>query len=513
MSISVTNHLSNDGQNWKKIEQGSFFYSTLSEKLEAKSGLLYAWHKVRKWLGDWGIMAQVDRSAKWKACASAVQFKLGQLEEGAKTPEKVGQVAGEVLRRLPQDDLLSFLAFWSANSRLRASQLDTGSSNYPGLSDVCNQLLRIKAGDKQTIDEIDRGAASPAELRLMALLSEYILGGVDDLLHAAIESGCRELALHLIHEGKVDLNNQSAWGWTPLDHAVFGDDLEMVEELARAGARTRSKQAGVECIPGQLHQLIIDGDQSEACRLIASLFAQSSSKLQSFVDLHLDQGAIRKSLVIGGESIDRPNLLELAVCLNRRHVVNILVKAGAASNCRSEFVQCMLISHCIDHGFEEGAIRMIERGHFQEEWSQKEWLLPVMNRVARRNSYCREQMSRESCNRICKAFIDKGIGLDELGRYQLQTPLQEAIQEENAEIALYLIEKGVDLALQDGEQGRTAAHFAVQARDYQVLSKLVEMGIDLDIKDNDGDTAMDLAKRLADRDALLIMGSGDNIKG
>ncbi len=75
---------------------------------------------------------------------------------------------------------------------------------------------------------------------------------------------------------------------------------------------------------------------------------------------------------------------------------------------------------------------------------------------------------------------------------------------EHPEKIRLLLEHGAVVNAAGGPKGRTALHYAAAAGFLKVMALLLEHGADLTLKDDDGETALDLARRLGKSDAVEL---------
>jgi len=113
-----------------------------------------------------------------------------------------------------------------------------------------------------------------------------------------------------------------------------------------------------------------------------------------------------------------------------------------------------------------------------------------------------ESLLREFRLPMAKRLLSHGANVNSLAGHHGGTVLHRAVMDGDHSLAHLLLENGADPNRQDWS-GKTALHHAV-ARNRKLVELLVEYSPDLEIASRDGETAVQLAKRLK-KQAIIRM--------
>lgn len=162
----------------------------------------------------------------------------------------------------------------------------------------------------------------------------------------------------------------------------------------------------------------------------------------------------------------------------------MLIKAGADPNFKSNIVGCGKTEHCLKTplyiAFSDGnlpALEMLLKGGADPNTDS------ILGWAASRGN--------EEAVKILLSYKADVNYRDELGRIALHLA-------DNPKIAGLLIENGADINLTDTE-GNTALMFAVRADNLQTVHFFIGKGVSLNAKNKNGETALQLAKAQENR--------------
>ncbi|MTB53549.1 ankyrin repeat domain-containing protein [Lewinella sp. W8] len=272
-----------------------------------------------------------------------------------------------------------------------------------------------------------------------------------------------EIAQDLLKAG-ADVNHTNKYGWTALIEAADEDAVNTLKLLLDAGAYINSRS-------DQWNKSALSMAASENHREIFDILVEAGARLEGSSALHVaaEEGNldILMHMVenLGADINERDERgrtpISYAAEEDEDGIVIYLMKAGADLSIADDRGKMP-----IDYAVEEDASTIISV--FTKDRSAE---LPPL----------REDMLFEASKNgnvdLLVQLIDEGFNVNTLNQYQ-RTPLMEAVRESEVAAASLLLESGAKVNLQD-ENNHTAMTMAVREGDPAMMRMLIDAGADL----------------------------------
>ena len=324
------------------------------------------------------------------------------------------------------------------------------------------------------------------------------------LLHLACLNGYKDVVeLLLAKQAKVNLQDRK--GRTPLHAAAQNGSRDIIKQLIAKGAKINAKdQAG--WIP--LHEASCNGHK-DAVELLIEKGANVNARTTNY---------LRTGKLWGPWWSSGTTALHLAI----RHsgVAEVLVAHGANVDAKNDSGQSVM-NKAIFHGDKKVVDLLIAKGteisiHMAAYVGALEKVRSLIEGGADINE--KEDTFRGSTAlhravaaghiEVIKYLLANGAGIN-IKNNEGYTPLHEAVKLGYEDATAILIDGGADInttADKDYEQGFTILHYAAYFGHNGVVKLLLNSGADLNAKNSEGDTAMDLARRMDFADIVELLG-------
>ncbi len=303
-------------------------------------------------------------------------------------------------------------------------------------------------------------------------------------LHDACRAGEIDDVRRILDESPASLNRpQPQDGCSPLHHATFGGQVDIVDELLRRGSRVDGRDHSGNT---PLHYAAFVGASDIAQRLMdAGADAKAVNDSLTTV-LHMAAGGgsldIIQALLDDGCEPDAPNLygetpLHRAAQADRLDVVRFLAERGAVLDASDRYAMTAIQKAAVG-----GAVEVLE------------WLvdssgaLDVRDLLGDTPLHTAAGMGRTEAVRW---LLEHGVEVDAINA-EGATPLHAAAQQGAPEVVGLLLAGGADPSSTDAI-GQSPLHAAAASGATDVLNPLMDAGTPPDTQNGEGLTPRDLA--------------------
>jgi len=300
------------------------------------------------------------------------------------------------------------------------------------------------------------------------------------LLHTAVRGGNRAMTEWLINNG-ADVNARDEVGWTPLHVAAQYGHKDIIELLLARGADVNAK------IPSEDHETDTPGH-----------YGFNPYAGMTALHLAVEDAEGVKLLIAHGAGINARcddydmTPIQVAVSQGNRRAVELLIDAGADAGLHA----AASVGHIVK------VKQLIEAGanlNARDEGGRTPMFLAVVGGYT------------DVVEALAKGGADPNAGCYDIydGR-STQTPLREAIQSDDLDMARLLIACGASIHAQRGRE-ETPLHLAANSGNASMVELLLSHGADPNAKDLNDKTPRDHAQEAGFKDAIRLLG-GDLTK-
>ena len=366
------------------------------------------------------------------------------------------------------------------------SGIDVNATNKNGVTPL------MKASRRGNIDAISVLLHAGADPNI-------IDGNGNTLLHYAVYVYCRKEVLQEIVESGVDVNATNRNGITALMKASRRGHIDAISVLLHAGVDPNI----VDCNGNTLLHYAVDGECSKEV-------------LQAIVESGIDVNATNKNGVTPlMKASRRGNIDAISVLLHAGADPNIIDGNGNTLLHYAVYVYCRkeVLQEIVESGVDVNAtnrngitalMKASRRGHIDAISVLLHAGVDPNIVDCNGNTLLHYAVYGDCSMEVLQAIVESGVDVNATNRDKI-TVLMVASTHRNRDAIFVLLHAGVDPNIVDGN-GNTLLHYAVDG-DYskEVLQSIVESGIDVNATNKNGITALMMASRRGNIDAISVL--------
>lgn len=363
--------------------------------------------------------------------------------------------------------------------------------------------------------------------------------GSTSLHDAASFLGTEKIVKLLLNHGaNVDTKNNS--GFTPVMHAVFEDNVKVLEMLIAVGANV---DAGNDYTP--LHVAASQSKNLKTLKLLIDAGADLEVKDKNgktplnwavkkenidTINVLIDAGANVNAISSRGTTLHQATAVS-----NNINIYKLLLKAGADVNARNEHDYSPLLSALFYSRSLDVVKLLLDAGCDINEKSNNNGFSPLHEAVQKSSNvgivkfllksgadarakakygYSPLHVAAEHSNStaIVKLLMDAGADADEKNEEGLSSVHFTIVGPKNENVLKMLIQSGANVNAAD-KAGNTPLHFAVIRSNYNKLKMLIDAGADVCKRDEQNDTPLQMTAQYGRNISVikLLIDSGTDI--